>query len=103
MVAENIGKLDNFDQTVRMWVWEEMIDGRPLTSFINEEHENVRYLPGIRLPANVLAIPNLLDAIRDCTLLVFVIPHQVQIFKFHVFVVYEWCAEAAQGTNCTGL
>ena len=36
----------------------------------------VRYLPGIRLPENVYAEPDLISSVKDATLLVFVIPHQ---------------------------
>jgi glycerol-3-phosphate dehydrogenase (NAD+) len=61
-----------------MWVFEEQVDGRALTQIINEQHENVKYLPGIKLPPNVVAVPNVVDAARDATLLVFVIPHQVR-------------------------
>ncbi|KAG5462921.1 MAG: glycerol-3-phosphate dehydrogenase 1-like protein, isoform CRA_b [Olpidium bornovanus] len=60
-----------------MWVFEETIDGRKLSDIINELHENVKYLPGIKIPDNVVAIPDLVEAARDATLLVFVIPHQV--------------------------
>jgi glycerol-3-phosphate dehydrogenase (NAD+) len=59
-----------------MWVYEEMIEGRKLTEIINVDHENVKYLPGVQLPDNVVAFPDLLDAARDADLLVFVIPHQ---------------------------
>ncbi|KAG5461048.1 MAG: glycerol-3-phosphate dehydrogenase 1, isoform CRA_b, partial [Olpidium bornovanus] len=34
------------------------------------------YLPGITIPENVVAVPDLLAAAEDATLLVFVIPHQ---------------------------
>lgn len=37
-----------------MWVYEEVIDGRKLTEIINTEHENVKYLPGHKLPSNVV-------------------------------------------------
>ncbi|XP_008630254.2 PREDICTED: glycerol-3-phosphate dehydrogenase 1-like protein [Corvus brachyrhynchos] len=59
-----------------MWVFEENINGRKLTDIINHEHENVKYLPGYKLPDNVVAIPNLKEAVQDADLLVFVIPHQ---------------------------
>lgn len=39
-----------------MWVYEEMIEGKKLTEIINETHENVKYLPGHKLPANVVSI-----------------------------------------------
>lgn len=35
-----------------------------------------RYLPGIKLPDNVVAIPDLIEAVERATLLIFVIPHQ---------------------------
>jgi glycerol-3-phosphate dehydrogenase (NAD+) len=36
-----------------MWVYEEEVDGRKLSAIINEQNENVKYLPGIKLRANV--------------------------------------------------
>ena len=46
---------EQFDQSVAMWVFEEMIDGKKLTDIINETHENVKYLPGKKLPSNVVS------------------------------------------------
>ena len=54
----------------------ETINGNPLTKIINETHQNPKYLPGITLPSNITAIPDLITACRDATLLVFVTPHQ---------------------------
>ena len=62
--------------SVNMWVFEEEIEGRKLTEIINTDHENVKYLPGVKLPANVVAVPDLVEAARTADLLVFVIPHQ---------------------------
>lgn len=59
-----------------MWVYEELVEGRKLTEIINEDHENVKYLPGVKLPENVIAIPELVDAGREADLFIFVIPHQ---------------------------
>ena len=63
-----------------MWVFEEQIqhngETRKLSEVINEEHENVKYLPGIKLPNNVYAEADLEEACRDATLLIFVLPHQ---------------------------
>lgn len=39
-----------------MWVYEEMIEGKKLTEIINETHENVKYLPGHKLPPNVVSV-----------------------------------------------
>ncbi|KAJ3401304.1 glycerol-3-phosphate dehydrogenase [Chytriomyces hyalinus] len=77
IVAENVSKYpDQFDPEVRMWVFEEMIEGKRLSQIINEKHENVKYLPNVRLPDNVVAHPTLLNAVEAATLLIFVIPHQ---------------------------
>jgi len=67
---------DQFDPEVRMWVYEEMVGDRKLTEIINTEHENVKYLPGIPLPHNVVADPDLLTSVKGATLLIFVLPHQ---------------------------
>ncbi|KEI37033.1 uncharacterized protein L969DRAFT_53846 [Mixia osmundae IAM 14324] len=67
---------DSFDDHVPMYVHEEEINGRKLTEIINEEHENVKYLPGIKLPDNVQAIPDLAEAVDGATALIFVLPHQ---------------------------
>lgn len=79
IVGENVSKQSEFELEVRMWVYEEMIDGQPLTQIINQRHENVKYLPNIKLPSNVIAVPDLIDATKDATILVFVIPHQVNL------------------------
>ena len=42
-----------------MWVFEEMVDGQKLTEIINTKHQNVKYLPGIDLPHNVVSALNL--------------------------------------------
>lgn len=39
-----------------MYVYEEMIDGKKLTEIINQTHENVKYLPGQKLPPNVVSV-----------------------------------------------
>ena len=60
-----------------MWVFEEMVEGdKKLTEVINERHENVKYLPGIKLPENVVAVPDIVAAATDADILVFVLPHQ---------------------------
>ena len=59
-----------------MWVFEEKIDGVNLTEIINTKHENVKYLPGIDLPENLVANPSLTDAVKDADILVFNVPHQ---------------------------
>jgi glycerol-3-phosphate dehydrogenase (NAD+) len=67
---------DKFDSTVNMWVFEEMIDGKKLSELINETHENVKYLPGKKLPENVVAITDVVETCKEADVLIFVIPHQ---------------------------
>ena len=45
---------DEFEQEILMWVFEEDINGRKLTEIINNDHENVKYLPGQKIPDNVV-------------------------------------------------
>jgi len=52
------------------------INNKPLTKIINETHENPKYLPGIPLPPNIIATPDVLSAVKSATLLIFVLPHQ---------------------------
>ncbi|KAK6928428.1 Glycerol-3-phosphate dehydrogenase, NAD-dependent, N-terminal [Dillenia turbinata] len=77
LIASNTLKLDSFHDEVRMWVYEEVLpSGNKLTNVINETNENVKYLPGIKLGKNVVADPDLENAVKDATMLVFVTPHQ---------------------------
>lgn len=92
IVAENTRlHKDFFEEQVQMWVFEEdvtipheskhydaAVGDKPhkLTSIINKCHENVKYLPGVTLPSNIVANPSLMDAVRDSTILVFNLPHQ---------------------------
>lgn len=73
-----------------MWVFEEQVEikkdsphydpanpgPQKLTEVINRTNENVKYLPGIRLPSNLHANPSVEDAVKDATILVFNLPHQ---------------------------
>lgn len=76
IVGSNAAQLDKFDSTVNMWVFEEEIGGKKLTEIINTQHENVKYLPGHKLPPNVVAVPDVVKAAADADILIFVVPHQ---------------------------
>ncbi len=54
-------------------------EGKKLTEIINQEHENKKYLPGVILPDNVTAIPDIGEAVKDATVLIFVMPHQCEL------------------------
>ncbi|XP_030410776.1 glycerol-3-phosphate dehydrogenase [NAD(+)], cytoplasmic [Gopherus evgoodei] len=76
IVGSNAAKLEQFETTVNMWVFEEEVGGTKLTEIINMQHENVKYLPGHKLPPNVVAVPDLLKASTGADILIFVVPHQ---------------------------
>ena len=94
VVAENTASHPElFESEVQMWVYEETItlskdfkrydesselSTRPqkLTELINHFHENVKYLPNILLPKNLVANPSLTDSVKDSTILIFNLPHQ---------------------------
>lgn len=90
LVAENVKENPSlFEETVEMWVFEEEVSipkdsqhyngsDKPekLSELINKVHENVKYLPGITLPPNVVANPDLPNSCKDSTILIFVLPHQ---------------------------
>ena len=77
MIAENTAAHpDLFEKDVQMWVYEEQVDGKNLTEIINSQHENVKYLPKIPLPHNIIANPSIQDAVKDSTILIFNLPHQ---------------------------
>nr|XP_034375537.1 glycerol-3-phosphate dehydrogenase 1-like protein isoform X2 [Arvicanthis niloticus] len=76
IIGNNVKTIKKFASPVKMWVFEEVVNGRKLTDIINSDHENVKYLPGHRLPENVMATPSLSQAVQDADLLVFAFPHQ---------------------------
>lgn len=76
IIGNNITNLPDFDNAVKIWVFEEIVNGQKLTDIINTQHENVKYLPGHKLPSNVVAIPDAAEAVKDATHIVVVIPHQ---------------------------
>ncbi|KAJ1945400.1 glycerol-3-phosphate dehydrogenase, partial [Kickxella alabastrina] len=76
IVGSNVTKLPAFDNDVKIWVYEEMVDGKKLTDIINTQHENVKYLPGHKLPENVIAVPDAAEAVKGATHIIVVIPHQ---------------------------
>lgn len=58
IIGHNVKASNRFDPMVNMWVYEEMMDGKKLTEIINTQHENVKYLPGHKLPRNVVSAAN---------------------------------------------
>lgn len=76
IIGSNTVKFNSFHDEVKMWVFEEIVDGKKLTETINTTHVNVKYLPNHKLPENVVAVPDISETIKDADILVFVVPHQ---------------------------
>ncbi|KAJ6049531.1 hypothetical protein N7499_011877 [Penicillium canescens] len=91
ILAENTREHSEiFEENVSMWVFDEDVDvpndetlrdqlgDKPvkLTHAINTVHQNIKYLPGIKLPANLIANPDLQDTVKGASILVFNLPHQ---------------------------
>lgn len=55
IIGHNVKALAEFDENVNMYVYEETVDGKKLTEIINTQHENVKYLPGHKIPDNVVS------------------------------------------------
>lgn len=82
IVGANAAKYDTFDSTVKMWVFEETVNGRKLSEIINTDHENVKYLPGHKLPHNVVRL--LLMSI-ECLLSLLLCVVEVLLLFFNYF------------------
>jgi len=83
IVGDNVAAQPGlFDQTVKMWVYDEKVTcpntgkERSLVGVINETHENVKYLPGIKFPQTVVAEANPRSAAHGADVFIWVVPHQ---------------------------
>lgn len=76
IVGHNVLQDSTFYHHVPLWVHEELFNGRKLTETINTKHENIKYLPGCQIPANVVALADLEAATREADILIFVVPYQ---------------------------
>ena len=82
-----------YDDKVSLWVFNEMLSGNiifnkwievtsdstnvtSLVDIINDTHENVKYLKGMKLPSNVIATSDIIKATEQADVLVFVVPHE---------------------------
>eukprot|EP00965_Chrysotila_dentata_P212185 6186876-Pleurochrysis_carterae.AAC.2 len=76
ILGQNALRHKEFDDEVRMYVYEEMVDGKKLTDIINTENENVKYLKGAKFTPNVVAVPDISEAVKGATMICFCLPHQ---------------------------
>ena len=65
---------------VTLWLRDEKVEGKyaslMLSAIMNETHVNVKYLPGINLPHNLVVEPDLAKAAHEATLVIFAVPQQ---------------------------
>lgn len=97
LIGQNTAQYDDFETEISMYVYDEQIDfedkKRNLSEVINEQNENVKYLPGIKLPKCVKAVPDLKTAASGADILIWVVPHQ--FVSRMVPAVKESCSASA--------
>ena len=77
IIANNVLKFPSeFQKDVSMYTYDEEVNGSKLSEIINQKHENVKYLPGIKLPENLIAVPDLKKSVENSDFLVLVLPFQ---------------------------
>ncbi|ALC47581.1 Gpdh [Drosophila busckii] len=64
----------NFDSRVHIYVYDELVRNNYLSEVMNERHENIKYLPGIKLPENLIAVNDLHEAATNADILIFATP-----------------------------
>lgn len=69
-----------------MYVYEEIINGKKLTEIINETHENVKYLPGHKLPPNVVSNCNLCDLFFSFFNYIYKYPHVLIYTEIFIYL-----------------
>lgn len=74
LVAENIVTQKGFDQEVIIWTYEETFEGSKISDDINIRHINPKYLPGVKLPHNIVS--RVAFEFEDIDVLLFCLPHQ---------------------------
>eukprot|EP00977_Amphora_coffeiformis_P007235 scaffold1569_cov171-Amphora_coffeaeformis.AAC.21 len=98
MISRNTADKPMFQEQVEMYVYDELYQQEDetitLSSVINRQHENPKYLPNVKFGENVIANPSLTDTIKDADLIVFCAPHQY---------MYDMCKQIQSVTKPTAL
>lgn len=84
MVSKNVlKKSEIFNKEILIWGISEDFEGRNISELINTEHENKKYLPGIKLEEN-LKYTNDPNSFSNIDILIVSLPHQFinTIWKF---------------------
>jgi glycerol-3-phosphate dehydrogenase len=68
---DNINNKNSYE--VKMWIYDEMINGKLLSSIINNDRINIKYLPNVILPPTIKVYSDLIEATYDADILIFVV------------------------------
>ena len=72
----SVGVVDNSNNDsyeVKMWIHDEIINGKLLSSIINNDRINIKYLPNVILPPSIKVYSDLIEATYDADILIFVV------------------------------
>ena len=61
---------------IKMFVYQEVVDGKLLTDIINHERVNTKYLPNVILPKAIKACSDVVETCRDADILIFIVTQQ---------------------------
>ncbi|XP_022213911.2 titin [Drosophila obscura] len=73
-VSNNVQQMEGFDSRAHIYVYDELVRSKYLSEVMNNCHENIKYLPGIRLPENLIAVNDLLEAAQNADIIIFATP-----------------------------
>uniref|UniRef100_A0AA85JF28 Glycerol-3-phosphate dehydrogenase [NAD(+)] n=1 Tax=Trichobilharzia regenti TaxID=157069 RepID=A0AA85JF28_TRIRE len=69
LVADNVKSSKEFHEEVYWYVRDEDCNGRSLTTWINQEHINPKYLPTLDIPSNVSASSNIQKVVEEADII----------------------------------
>ena len=75
-MARHLAKENKNEEPVKMWVFEEVVQGQNLTDMINSSGMNSKYLPNVKLPLNLKASCDITEVCQGADVIFLAIPHQ---------------------------
>ncbi|XP_075144669.1 glycerol-3-phosphate dehydrogenase [NAD(+)], cytoplasmic-like [Haematobia irritans] len=81
ILAENAAILTDVEDSVNLFVYDELFEGIRLSEIINTHHVNAKYLPMLQLPENLIACTDLVETAKYADIIVFAMPqHLIEDF-----------------------
>lgn len=77
ILARSLGNRNVFDKNIKIWIYDEIVDGGSLCEQINKRKENFKYLPGVVLPSNLTFVTTDADYVqllREADILIYILP-----------------------------